>query len=180
MKKEDVIKIIEKVAEERKQYDIQYVFDDIKNYVLNQKKYDYDKILNHISQQRSGKLAGIYAYKTKSLEYLKEKIKEDRKNGKNANIRYSDFHKPIFEFLNKNDIEEFSYFEYEVDDQQYNGKYVKYSNKNCVITIHEKRFDVTFKTETGEQGTMYSKDLNIYWLVGVLTWYNLIDKNYKQ
>ena len=31
-----------------------------------------------------------------------------------------------------------------------------------------------------DQGHMFSKDLNIYWLIGVLTYNGLMDKNYKQ
>jgi hypothetical protein len=36
-----------------------------------------------------------------------------------------------------------------------------------------------FDQDFGEDGVMFSTDLNIYWLIGVLTYYNLIEKDYK-
>lgn len=38
----------------------------------------------------------------------------------------------------------------------------------------------TYTVEDVEGGTMHSTNLNIYWLVGVLTWRGLIDKDYLE
>lgn len=54
-----------------------------------------------------------------------------------------------------------------------------YSNGDCKVIIHEDHYEVRFQ-HGQEWGSMYSKDLIIYWLIGVLTWNDLIDKNYKQ
>lgn len=50
-----------------------------------------------------------------------------------------------------------------------------FRNKLCYVEIFDDYYSVQDKSE----GVMYSKDLNIYWLIGVLTYYNFIDKNYN-
>lgn len=56
-----------------------------------------------------------------------------------------------------------------------------YYNDKCTIIIDGFRYSIQWKEETlTEIVEMISSDLNIYWLVGVLTWYGLIDKDYKQ
>lgn len=50
-----------------------------------------------------------------------------------------------------------------------------FSNKTCFIEIHHDYYSVTDK-----EGSMYSHDLNIYWLIGVLTYRGHLEKNYKQ
>lgn len=58
------------------------------------------------------------------------------------------------------------------------------SNGKCLIQIVPPS-DKTVKgyyavtIVSPQHGTIYSDDLNLYWLVGLLTWYNLIDRNYK-
>jgi hypothetical protein len=49
-----------------------------------------------------------------------------------------------------------------------------YVNDKCEITVTEEGYEV-YHNEL----TWYSHDHNIYSLVGWLTWYDLIDKNYK-
>ena len=48
------------------------------------------------------------------------------------------------------------------------------NNSYCILSYGDEF------SEYGYDGCMYSYDLNIYWLIGVLTYYNLIDKNYNQ
>ncbi len=47
-------------------------------------------------------------------------------------------------------------------------------DQDAFIRIHDNCYAIQFNG-----GVMYSVDLNIYWLIGVLTYYNIIDKNYK-
>jgi len=55
-----------------------------------------------------------------------------------------------------------------------NEKY-SYINNGCNVVITHDGFEVADASGT----TMYSKDHNIYWLIGILTYYNHIPKNYK-
>jgi len=48
-------------------------------------------------------------------------------------------------------------------------------NRNCNIILHETFYEVYINKF---EGTIYSSNVEIYWLIGVLTYYNLIDKNY--
>lgn len=47
------------------------------------------------------------------------------------------------------------------------------------VKIYTNEYKVTFDY-LGESATMYSGEykINIYWLIGVLTWYRLIDRKY--
>jgi hypothetical protein len=51
-----------------------------------------------------------------------------------------------------------------------------YYNDKCKVSNRWESYVVAINNS----GLMYSQDLNIYWLIGVLTYYGLIDKNYKQ
>lgn len=74
----------------------------------------------------------------------------------------------VKEFLEKNGFEY-----YEINDY--------FHNDNCVVKIGETSYTIiSYEVCFNEEYTMYSQDLNIYWLIGVLTYYNLIDKNYNQ
>lgn len=56
-------------------------------------------------------------------------------------------------------------------------------NGKCTVNVYSEHgyYDIImFAGNYGESGRMYSNDLNIYWLIGVLTYYGLIDKNYNQ
>jgi len=53
-----------------------------------------------------------------------------------------------------------------------------YTNGRCTVGITVDNYDVYFSLEEWpSQGVMPSKDHNFYWLVGMLTWYDLIDKD---
>ena len=51
-----------------------------------------------------------------------------------------------------------------------------YANHNCNVTYEDGYYGVS----DNDGWAMYSKDENIYWLIGVLTYYGYIDKNYNQ
>ena len=51
-----------------------------------------------------------------------------------------------------------------------------YFNNKCSIMINRGNYGVM----NNDWDTMFSNDLNIYWLIGVLTYYGYMDKNYKQ
>lgn len=57
-----------------------------------------------------------------------------------------------------------------------NDGYLFYS-EGCRVCINSHYYSVLFYND---RTTMYSPDLNIYWLIGILTYYGLIDKNYNQ
>jgi hypothetical protein len=50
----------------------------------------------------------------------------------------------------------------------------EYSNANGKIIIHEDHYEVIML----DTGSMYSNDLNIYWLIGVLTYYEIMPQFY--
>ena len=51
-----------------------------------------------------------------------------------------------------------------------------FENELCSITI----IDGYYHVKNNDGCSMYSSNLNIYWLIGVLTYYGYMDKNYKQ
>lgn len=55
----------------------------------------------------------------------------------------------------------------------------QFTNSKCIIEIYEGASDYYSVYDIKEGMTMYSKDLNIYWLIGVLTYYKYIDRDYK-
>lgn len=57
-----------------------------------------------------------------------------------------------------------------------NEGYFFYS-KTCRVTINSDYYSVLFYEDFK---TIHSVNLNIYWLIGVLTYHRLIDKNYNQ
>lgn len=54
-----------------------------------------------------------------------------------------------------------------------------YTNSECVVIVTEDQYVIQFMEE-GLEVSMYTDSLSIYHLVGILTWFNLIDKNYKK
>lgn len=50
----------------------------------------------------------------------------------------------------------------------------EYSNPQCKIIIHDDYYEVVML----DTAAMYSTDLNIYWLIGVLTYYDLMPQFY--
>jgi hypothetical protein len=62
--------------------------------------------------------------------------------------------------------------------QDSNGTFI---NGICAVRKSDYNYCIgTYENDFGEEGFMFSQDLNIYWLIGVLTYYGLIDKNYIQ
>ena len=75
----------------------------------------------------------------------------------------------IKEFLIKNG--------FKVDSIKHNIFY----NNNCTVIIDGFHYEIQWKDKAFiDIVEMVLMDLNIYWLVGVLTWYDLIDKDYKK
>ncbi len=59
-----------------------------------------------------------------------------------------------------------------------------FTNNHCIITI-EQGFDESGETcdyycVDTNKGTSYSYNLEIYWLIGYLTYYGYMDKDYKK
>jgi hypothetical protein len=54
-----------------------------------------------------------------------------------------------------------------------------YYNSECTIRVLAKDYEIQFENELGEV-SMYTGTWSIYHLVGLLTWNDLIDKNYKK
>lgn len=50
-----------------------------------------------------------------------------------------------------------------------------YQNDKCKVTVTPQGYEVFH-----DEFTWYSHDHNIYSLIGWLTWYDLMDKNYKK
>ena len=59
-----------------------------------------------------------------------------------------------------------------------------YANDMCNVVYEELKSDnkkIGYYAVSNNNGdTMYSSTLEIYWLIGVLTYYGYIDKNYKK
>ena len=70
--------------------------------------------------------------------------------------------KPVIEFLKKNGFEKI--------------EPSSYVNDRCNVVFEDNHYAVA----DNEGNTMYSKDESIYWLIGVLTYYGFMDKNYNQ
>jgi coproporphyrinogen III oxidase-like Fe-S oxidoreductase len=51
-----------------------------------------------------------------------------------------------------------------------------FANNRCNVVISQDGYAVS----NNDGNTMYSNDHNIYWLIGVLTYYEYMDKNYKK
>jgi hypothetical protein len=64
----------------------------------------------------------------------------------------------------------------DLDDNPILERYydVVLKNEHCVVGLSETNY-VVIKNE----GYMYSHDLSVYWLIGVLTYDGLMDRNYK-
>lgn len=55
----------------------------------------------------------------------------------------------------------------------------QYSTIDCTIIVTEDQYEIQF-IEEGLEVSMYTDSLSIYHLIGILTWFNLIDRNYKK
>lgn len=74
--------------------------------------------------------------------------------------------KDVKEFLEKNGL-------------HFNSEKERYENTKCTVFIDKiyECYEVKFDMED-KNYTIYSQSLNIYWLIGLLTYENLIDRNY--
>jgi len=55
-----------------------------------------------------------------------------------------------------------------------------YHNSECTIIVNKDYYEVQFIEPDLGGVSMYTDSLSVYHLVGILTWFNLIDKNYKK
>lgn len=80
--------------------------------------------------------------------------------------------KAVKDFLEKNGFKE--------DDMDTFSRF-GYSNGKCVVSVRwrDNEENAYYKVVWNNM-EMYSEDNNVYWLIGVLTYYGLMDKNYKQ
>ena len=49
----------------------------------------------------------------------------------------------------------------------------EYSNDKCKVSFYDGYYEVL-----NDEGSVNSEDMNIYWLIGYLTYYDFMDKNY--
>lgn len=57
---------------------------------------------------------------------------------------------------------------------------INYKNSKCIVSIHNDFGILVIPDKNIVKGKWFNIDriLNFYWLIGVLTWHDLIDKNY--
>lgn len=60
------------------------------------------------------------------------------------------------------------------------GEFGIYENGLCVVTVRFDGYKIMSDRwpDVKEYGVICSRDLSIYWLVGALTWYGLIGRDY--
>ena len=71
---------------------------------------------------------------------------------------------------------------FKIDDRHFVNEHceviVTRSFEGDYYSIHFIDDNMPLSTYKSLEGEKYSEDLNIYWLIGFLTYHNLIDKNY--
>ena len=55
-----------------------------------------------------------------------------------------------------------------------------YYNSECTVLVADKYYEVMFKDPICGGSSMFTDSWSIYHLIGILTWFDLIDKNYKK
>ena len=55
-----------------------------------------------------------------------------------------------------------------------------YRNSECTVIVLDDCYQIDFDYLEYERVSMYTDSLSIYHLVGILTWYDLLDRNYKK
>jgi hypothetical protein len=58
-----------------------------------------------------------------------------------------------------------------------------FSNALSTVVIHEDYYQIIFMNpdyDLGDNVEMFTESLNIFQLVGILTWFGLIDRNYSK
>lgn len=57
---------------------------------------------------------------------------------------------------------------------------IRFINDKCIVIVDEETNCYEIKFEVNDdQFTCFSQSLNMYWLIGFLTYNNLMDKNYS-
>tara|TARA_R110000868_G_C10668592_1_gene746398 strand:+ start:334 stop:666 length:333 start_codon:yes stop_codon:yes gene_type:complete len=56
----------------------------------------------------------------------------------------------------------------------------RYSTLVCTITVHDNYYEIQFNEPEVGEVAMYTDSWSIPHLVGLLTWHDLIDRNYKK
>ena len=85
--------------------------------------------------------------------------------------------KEVIEFLELNGFKET-----DPDFSDNECESISYSNDKCTVTIATWKthgYTSSYIITDADGGKSYSDDLNIYWLIGYLTYYGYIDRNYK-
>ena len=54
-----------------------------------------------------------------------------------------------------------------------------FANDNCQVEIVDNSNEQYYVISDKQGNTMFTDNVNIYQLIGILTYYNLMDKNYK-
>lgn len=55
-----------------------------------------------------------------------------------------------------------------------------YRNSECTVLVADYYYEVIFKDPICGGSSMFTDSWSIYHLIGILTWFDLIDKNYKK
>lgn len=55
-----------------------------------------------------------------------------------------------------------------------------YKNDKCTVTILEDCYEICFNDREYGEVSAFTTSYSIYHLIGILTWYDLIDRNYKK
>lgn len=55
-----------------------------------------------------------------------------------------------------------------------------YVNDKCTVTVLEDCYEICFNDKKYGEVTAFTSSYSIYHLVGILTWNDLIDKNYNK
>jgi len=55
-----------------------------------------------------------------------------------------------------------------------------FANMKCVVKVFPKYYEIVFNDDEFGEMTMYTDNISIPQLVGILTWHGLIDKDYNK
>ena len=59
-------------------------------------------------------------------------------------------------------------------------EYNTYANSKCTVKVVDDYYQIDFYDSELGEGSMYTDSLSMYHLIGILTWYDLMDRNYKK
>lgn len=55
-----------------------------------------------------------------------------------------------------------------------------YASLTCTVRVLENGYEIQFNNPDFGEGSLYTDNFSIPQLVGILTWHNLIDRNYSK